>query len=143
MRISPDIRQRRLPLGRVYIYLCLVLRALPDTFSSSLEVSQPVIRMELGLQTLSCQCFHALWGGSGRWGAACFPGSAQHQGNAAYGLRVLGRRASSLLVCPYSAVLVLWGHSLMSCETSHFLWALDFDFAFFTPSSQNLACFTA
>lgn len=41
VRISPDIRQRRLPLGRVYIYLCLVLRALPDTFNSSLRFHSP------------------------------------------------------------------------------------------------------
>lgn len=66
MWISPDRRQRCLPLGRVYIYLCLVLRALPDAFSSSPEVSQPVTRTEqLGLQILSGQCSHAPWGAAG------------------------------------------------------------------------------
>lgn len=32
----------------------------------------------------------------------------------------------------YPKVLAFWGHSLMSFKTSHFCWALDFDFAFFT-----------
>lgn len=142
MWISPDRRQRCLPLGRVYIYLCLVLRALPDTFSSSPEVSQPVTRTEqLGLQILSGQCSHAPWGAAGD--GVRHAGSAQHQGNAAHSLGVWGRRASALRVCPYTAVSVLRGHSSMSCGTSHSWWALDFDFALFTLSSQNFACFTA
>lgn len=142
--ISPDRRQRCLPLGRVYIYLCLVLGALPDTFSSSLEVSQTVTRTELGLQILSGQCSHALWGGAAG-------GGVRHAFLVLLSTKAMlptvsgfwGRRASSLLVCPYATVLVLRGHSFMYCETSHSWWDLDFDFVFFTLSSQNFACFTA